>query len=164
MNLIPELLQSATFHFKELHEAQALADFLGQACPKSRLTTLGLSEIFINAIEHGNLGITSEEKASLQKENNWIAEIQRRLTLPEHKDKFVSVAFSRGETEIRIITTDQGQGFAWQYSEVAQNSLNQAMHGRGIAIAKELAFERLEFSEKGNEVTCIISLIYTQSE
>ena len=40
-----------------------LAVALAQVCPRSQHLVVGLSEIFTNAVEHGNLGITFEEKA-----------------------------------------------------------------------------------------------------
>jgi len=151
-------LKSAHFQFRFLNEAQVLAGFLAKVCPNPQLAIVGLTEILINAVEHGNLAIDYEEKTKLQKENLWLSEVERRLKLPENSDKVVDVEFLKTVKEIRIKITDQGKGFDWhKYQNVDPNRVFD-QHGRGIALAKALLFSKLEFSELGNEITCIIPL------
>jgi hypothetical protein len=50
-------LVNGVFHFQTLQEANLLANSFAHACPKPEKVILGLSELFINAVEHGNLGI-----------------------------------------------------------------------------------------------------------
>lgn len=151
-------LIEAKFQFKTLNEAYSVANFLSTACPNPRLVIVGLSEMFINGIEHGNLGITYEEKTKLQEEDNWIPEIERRLKLPENLHKFVEVEFKKTPSEIRIKVTDQGNGFDWRKFKKLDHEHRYHVHGRGIPLAQSLVFENLQFSEKGNEVTCVIPL------
>lgn len=154
------LLLYGKFHYKHLQEGNLLAQFFAKLCPNPRLAIVGISELLINAIEHGNLGIKSDEKAELQRRNVWLDEIERRLSLPEYKDKLVEVEYSRSKSEIQIKVTDQGDGFDWQaYENQAVNPANRlASHGRGILMAKQLVFKKLEYSGRGNVVTGVIAL------
>lgn len=148
-------------HFRIRHplEAHTVASFLAQACPDPRSSIVGITEILLNAVEHGNLNIGFEEKSNLQKENTWMKEIERRLALPEYAALYVEIAFVRRETEIRLTVSDQGKGFDWKKYEAPDPKNILSTHGRGILMAKALAFKSLEYSEKGNEVTCIIPLV-----
>src|SRR5262245_50298466 len=106
-------LQTAHFRYRTLNEAKVLAAFLAEACPNFFLSNVGLCELFINAVEHGNLQIKHEEKAKLQADVDWLKEIERRLELPENKHKYVHVYFLRTKAAIEIRVVDQGTGFNW---------------------------------------------------
>lgn len=85
------LMSSAVFQFRTLAEADDLLVTLVRACPDLESLMVGLSELLINAVEHGNLGITHEEKKIFLAENRWTEEIDTRLNLPENRDKFASI-------------------------------------------------------------------------
>ena len=53
-------LQSGTFHFRDLDEAQELGGILANGCPDAPKVVTGLVELLINAVEHGNLQTTYE--------------------------------------------------------------------------------------------------------
>lgn len=154
---VARFLINGHFRFRLLSEAAALAEFLGKVCPNPSMHSVGISEILVNAIEHGNLGITSEEKLQLQKENRWLSEIERRLQLPEHRNQYVNVEVTQSISEMRLQVQDDGKGFNWKAFK-NKNVNNESTQGRGILMAERLAFKSLEYSEKGNAVTCIISL------
>ena len=50
------LITSGTFHLKSPKECENLTTMLSLACPDPSAVALGLSELLINAVEHGNLG------------------------------------------------------------------------------------------------------------
>ena len=152
------LLKSGHFRFRRLSEAYVLAKFFSAPCPNPTTALVGISEMLVNAIEHGNLGISSKEKEKLQAEDIWVSEIERRVDLPEHQHKFVEVQFMRTETEIQLTITDQGDGFNSDGFNQPLVEESLATHGRGILMAKKLSFKRLEYSKKGNEVFCTIAL------
>lgn len=154
---VARFLISGRFRFRLLPEAMALAEFLAKACPNPPVHSVGISEILVNAIEHGNLGITSEEKLQLQKENRWLSEIERRLQLPEHRNQYVNVEVTQSASEMRLHVQDDGKGFNWKAFKKV-NANNESTQGRGILMAERLAFKSLEYSEKGNAVVCTISL------
>ena len=152
-------LINGVFRIRRLSEAQKLAEFLSESCPEPRMIIIGLNEILVNAIEHGNLAISFQDKTLLQKQNKWIEEIDRLLDSPEHIHQYVEVKFSRQETEIQITVTDQGKGFNWQQFDGSNPKNVLSTHGRGLLMAKSLAFKELKYNSNGNEVTCVISLI-----
>jgi DNA-binding response OmpR family regulator len=100
------------FRFRDLDQARALATLLSHLCPDPDAAVLGLTELMINAVEHGNLGISYDDKLRLRFDNTWDAEILRRLQAPEWRDRLVRVAFERTDTEVKFIIEDQGPGFA----------------------------------------------------
>jgi len=157
LTLMP-LLQQGVFRLRQMAEANLLAECIASHCPNPRLVIVGISELIINAIEHGNLGITFDEKSELQANNTWLSEIEHRLNLPENKHKFVEVAYSRTETEITMTVTDQGKGFDWKKFEPSPDGHAPKSHGRGIFLAKNLSFKELYYSGSGNVVTCVIAL------
>jgi anti-sigma regulatory factor (Ser/Thr protein kinase) len=152
------LLKNAIFQFRTFQEATLLSNFLAQTCPKPVLTDIALSEIFMNAIEHGNLELSYQLKTQLQKENRWLTEIEHRLTLPEYKHKVVTLAYTRTSKELIFKITDQGKGFDWQNFKKNIPQYNEELHGRGLAIIQECVFHRIEYQGKGNEVICTINL------
>ena len=64
-------LSRAEFRFRSLDEAAALAALLSSLCPNPDMAAIGLSELLVNAVEHGNLGITYAEKSTLMSGGNW---------------------------------------------------------------------------------------------
>jgi len=113
---------------------------------------LGLVELLINGIEHGNLGITFHDKAALLAADRWEQEVEARLERPDNADKFVRARARREGGLIRIAIRDCGPGFDWRrYIDLDES---RALHpnGRGIAVARHIAFRSLEFVEPGNEV------------
>ena len=151
------LMKSGIFHFRTLEEMQDLALFISKACPKPEQALSGLSEIMINAIEHGNLGIGYDEKSDLITSERWQQEVEHRLSLAENSNKFVSLDFQNNNDHVNITITDMGEGFNWQdYLEISIERLGDN-HGRGIAMAKVLSFDAIEYSGNGNKVTVTIN-------
>ena len=150
------LLDSGHFSFRNLSEARILTTLLSAACPEPDKVAMGMSELLINAIEHGNLGITYAEKSQLLAEQSWEQEVERRLALPEYSIRNVSVSFERNKNEITIVIGDQGEGFEWEeYLEISPERSGDS-HGRGIAMAKILSFTAIEYLGKGNKVKITI--------
>lgn len=151
-----DLLRTAEFRFKTLAEAGNLALMLAQlsVCPDKAVT--GLSELLLNAVEHGNLGISYAEKTELLGQERWQAEIEQRLQLPQYRDKFAQVRIFRSPDLTRFTITDQGAGFdPGQFLSLAPE---RAMHphGRGIAMARLLSFDSLEYQGRGNRVQAVM--------
>jgi CheY-like chemotaxis protein len=153
-----KMMDKGVFSFKSLYEGRKLAAILANACPNSDVVVLGLTELMINAVEHGNLGIGYDEKSTLNATNDWENEVQRRLSLPQNKDKTVSIEFCRNRNEITFLIMDQGAGFDWeQYMEVSPERVFDT-HGRGIALANKISFDQIKYLESGNKVCVKVSL------
>lgn len=151
-------LISATFKIRTLYEAQAVASLLANECPNPRLAAVGISEILINAIEHGNLNITYHEKTKLHEGAQWLSEIEKRLALPQNQDKYVTVVYKKTDSHINIRITDDGAGFDWRQYQTLDSNRVYDNHGRGIIMAKNLSFENMIYHGEGNDVECIIPL------
>lgn len=151
-------LDNGVFHFQTIEDGCLLADFFAQSCPKPDKAILGLRELIINAVEHGNLGITYHEKGYLVNEDQIHHEITRRLALPENRHKFVEVVFERRSDALMFTIRDQGEGFDWQrYLDFDPERLFDP-NGRGIAMARTTSFDSIEYRGNGNTVVARVAL------
>lgn len=148
-NDVLRLLDRGIFLVQTLEDAEALAVRLAASCNDPD-KGLGLFELLINAVEHGNLGITYEDKSRLLEAGTLRQEIQHRLELPENRDKRVVVELDRGVDRLRLRIEDCGHGFDYRkYLRIDPERLFDA-HGRGIMVA-DSALD-LEYVEPGNQV------------
>jgi DNA-binding response OmpR family regulator len=156
--ILSKCVETATFKVKSLRDADEMSIGLAQLFPEPSKVALGISEILVNAIEHGNLNITYEEKSKLNLECRWKDEVEKRLTLPENKDKFVIVTLHKNENQIILNVKDQGRGF--DYSKFMKFDADRSTdnHGRGIAFANALSFDTVQYVGCGNEVVCTINI------
>ena len=146
------LLQTGVFRFRDLEEGKLLANYLARACPEPERTILGLQELLINAVEHGNLSISYSEKSALILAGSWQDEVQRRLRLPEFRDRYVEVGFQRLPDSLCFTIQDQGDGFDWlDYLDFSPERAFD-LHGRGIAMARKLSFDHLQYQGNGSTV------------
>ncbi len=153
------LLRSASFRLRTIEEARDVGTLVAGLCPDPGNTVIGLTELIVNAVEHGNLGITYAEKSELNGINRWMEELERRAAIPENAAKYVDVEYERTEREIRITVRDQGAGFDWRpYLEPDPTRVFDT-HGRGITIARRLSFDDLEYRDPGNEVVARIDVV-----
>jgi len=152
------LLRRAEFAFRAPSEARDLATLVANAAPAPDRVVMGLSELMHNAIEHGNLGITYHDKTRLLEANTWEAEVAHRLTLPENAHKLVTLEVERGPDELSFLITDQGPGFAWsEFLDITPSRAGHT-HGRGIALARMISFDALEYLGRGNQVRAVVRL------
>ena len=150
------LLEKAVFTFQTVEQARDIGTLLANACPDPSATVIGLTELLINAVEHGNLGITYEDKSRLSDSGAWNDEVCRRLAMPEHATKRAEVSFERGAGQLRFTIRDQGRGFDWKrYLQVDPQRAFDT-HGRGIAMANRLSFSHIEYRGCGNEVVGVV--------
>ena len=146
------LLDKATFTFQTVEQARDIGALLANTCPDPPATVIGLTELLVNAVEHGNLGITYEDKSKLFATGGWREEVERRLALPENTSKRAEVSFERADGQLRFTIRDQGRGFDWQtYLQIDPQRAFDT-HGRGIAMANRLSFSHIEYRGCGNEV------------
>lgn len=145
-----QFLDSAELSIRTINEASQLASFIAQACPNPDSAVIGISELLINAVEHGNLGLCYAEKTRLKQEDGWQAEIDRRARLAENVDKTVRLNYLRRDGKITLRISDQGRGFKWrEYLEMAPERAFDP-NGRGIALARLLSFSNITYEGCGN--------------
>jgi len=152
------LLTSASFEFTNLEQARALSVVLSKACPDPAVIVTGLTELMLNAIEHGNLAISYAEKSKLNANNTWLNEVSYRLSLPAYSERKATVSFVSNDAGIEITIKDQGEGFDWKpYLDFDPHRAMDS-HGRGIALANTLSFSSLEYRGDGNEVCARVAI------
>lgn len=153
------LLEEATFNFKTLDDVHSIAMLVASACPAGDRSMAGLFELMVNAIEHGNLGIGYDAKSELNKTGHWGDEVDKRQDMDCYRDKVAQVHFKRKKDHIEITISDQGEGFDWEaYMQFDVRRLLYS-HGRGIAIANNVSFDRLEYNAKGTEVIAYLDIV-----
>jgi len=144
-----ELMVEGTFRFKTLAEGEYLALRIANASSSPKDTVV-INELFVNAVEHGNLGITYDDKTEYVDQGTWETEIARRLALPEHADKDVTVNIKRYPNKMTVLIADQGPGFDFKkYSELDESRALDN-HGRGIVMAK--MYLDFQYLGSGNKV------------
>lgn len=112
-----------------------------------------LNEMITNAIEHGNCQIGFSEKLNWVKKEGAIYNlVQERATLPENKDKRVTVYYSIHSQRAIFQITDQGNGFQTESLQTGQDLDDPLqLSGRGILITQSYVHE-MKYNEKGNSV------------
>lgn len=150
------LLRTGRFEFRTLVEAMDLGAFLARAFPDPERVLVGLSELLVNAVEHGNLELGYDDKGALEELGTWRHEIERRLELPEYRDRVAVALIQRGPEGVEVTIRDEGKGFDPEpYLRVDPARLFDT-HGRGILIAKTLSFDSLEYRDRGREVVAVV--------
>lgn len=145
-----QFLDRGEFSIRTVEEAGQLASFIAQACPVPDNAVLGISELLVNAVEHGNLGLSYEDKSTLKRNDGWKSEVDRRSMLPENIDKRVTLSFERNSDGLTLTITDQGAGFPWQKFLEIDPARAFDPNGRGIALARMLSFSSIHYEGRGN--------------
>lgn len=151
-------LAKAEFRFSTPEQARDIATLVATATPSPERVVLGLTELMLNAVEHGNLGIGYAEKSLLIEEGRLFEEIAKRLEIPAHAGKQAVLEFCRVGDEFRFLIRDLGTGFDWRdYLEISPERAFDT-HGRGIAMSRMISFDSLEYHGNGNEVLAKVTL------
>jgi len=146
------LINYGEFTFKTEAEALVLAASLSNVCPAPRKQLLGLTELMINAVEHGNLGISQEEKHLLIEKNQLDVEIKKRLEQPPYCERKAKIKIEKNKKRIRFEISDEGEGFNWQKEIALSEKRFMQPSRRGIALAHKIGFDKIEYNARGNTV------------
>ncbi|MBE0493810.1 MAG: response regulator, partial [Thiomicrospira sp.] len=127
--------KQAEFEYQTLKEARGLSSLLASLCAEPDEAVVGLFELMVNAVEHGNLAITYDEKTQLIEAGHLKEEIQQRLTDSAYRDKFVTLSLAVHPEEIEVRIRDMGKGF--DFEQYLNFSMERMLdnHGRGIMMA-----------------------------
>jgi len=113
---------------------------------------VALFEMIMNAIEHGNCGISYEEKNEyLRRSGDIIPLIREKCRDPEVKGRRVTVSYRITPEQSRFRIEDDGEGFDWR-SRLSDESVNLEAHGHGIKMTRHYIRE-LQYNEAGNTVS-----------
>jgi DNA-binding response OmpR family regulator len=153
-----DYLYQGYFELATLDDAQRVAALLGRLATSPERVALGLSELMVNAIEHGNLGLGYNDKRELMQSGHWRDAIEARQRLPEFVAKRVKVRVRRDGSQLQFEVEDEGVGFDWsrfmEFDPVRVFDPN----GRGISMAKAMSFDALEYRGSGNIAVATVNL------
>lgn len=153
-SLVYSRVAHARFRFSQMNEISPIVEFIAAQCLHSQQLSQGLTELMVNAVEHGNLGIRYEEKTELLFNGEWQNEIERRLAMPQHQSKYAILDYAVLPTGTVFTIRDQGHGFDWRpFMKFAPERWFEP-NGRGIAIATSLDVWDVEYQGTGNRVVC----------
>ncbi len=132
---------------------QLLVGISGRISEKLRNDlALGIHEMVLNALEHGNLGITSEAKSEALESRTFQKLIEERLAEPQLADRMVRIEYNFDGQKVSYRIADEGDGFDWsRFVDRDEPEDLLASNGRGIIISRYI-FDRVVYNEKGNEV------------
>lgn len=150
-----KLMERGIFQLSTLEEAENISCFIANCFPDAKNVLPGIAELIINAVEHGNLLVSYDEKSKFIESGTWQEELNRRSKLPENKDKKVEIIFIREGDKYSIKISDQGKGFNWSKFMNVDPARALDNHGRGIARAN-MIFSKLQYNKEGNQVIAVI--------
>jgi len=151
-----QYLERGEFRFRTPDEARKIAILAAYAAPDPSRVVLGLTELMLNAVEHGNLTISYDEKSRLLAADALAPEIERRLADPRFAERSVRLFLEQTPACVAFTIRDEGMGFEWQsYLEISPERAFDT-HGRGIAMSRLLSFDQMEYRGRGNEVVCTV--------
>lgn len=147
-------IEHATFNFKTVEQAKALSVLIGSAAENNEATIFALTELTMNSVEHGNLGITYEEKRDLKIANKWDEEVEKRMNDVRYKAFSATLEVRKNKDEMNVVLIDMGEGFNWKkYMQPSPERMTDP-NGRGLLMCMNSGFSRFEYVGKGNEVRC----------
>lgn len=126
--------------------------------PDSKMhVQLALAELIVNAIEHGNCGITYEEKKEALSKGLSIKDIiAEKCKDPKIMAKRVTFNWEIRKNETFFCIIDEGKGFDVKaHIEKVKNQDKYSFHGRGLKIAAGFS-HKLRYNAKGNQVGLIV--------
>jgi anti-sigma regulatory factor (Ser/Thr protein kinase) len=117
---------------------------------------IALSELLINAIEHGNCKIGFTEKQTFIQKGGTVQElVEEKCADPAIARKRVIFEYDIQHDHSTFRIRDEGDGFNVQkYQAWIQKKDRYSLHGRGILMARSLS-KKLSYNSKGNEATLV---------
>ncbi len=115
---------------------------------------LGFREMLMNAIEHGNLGISFEEKTKATEAGALVDLIRQRQKDPRFNQRKVRVNYRFDSSGVEFVISDQGDGFdfnAMLNRNVKALDERNRKHGRGIVLTRAM-FDAVDYTQNGTRV------------
>ena len=147
----PIILQFRTFDDVIDTVAGAIAAF-----PGLKSAELALTELMLNAIEHGNLEISFEEKGEILENGAIVDELARRLEMPRYRDRTARLEILDFPDEIVVLIADDGDGFDWKAFLDRNVADVTGMHGRGMLMSEQL-LKTMTYIGRGNKVVAVVA-------
>jgi CheY-like chemotaxis protein len=118
---------------------------------------LGLNEILINSVEHGNLEISSKDLlTAINEGKDGVKNLREiRMAKPGLSHRQVKVVYKLNDTFCEWVITDQGEGFDWKkYLNDCEKLGPLDIDCKGIFLSR-FHFDTLEYVGNGNIVRVV---------
>jgi anti-sigma regulatory factor (Ser/Thr protein kinase) len=114
---------------------------------------IALEEALVNAIVHGNLEVSSELREAC--DDRYEETIALRRTLPEYRDRVVTVCCTINRERIEFRITDEGSGFdVSAIPDPTDPDYLERPCGRGLLLMRSF-MDEVRYNGRGNSVTLI---------
>jgi len=152
-SLALSMIDQVSFKIRFPDEALSVAALVGKHCQNGSALSIGLHELLLNAIEHGNLEIGFDTKNEWLNENVFKVKLADRLQDAAYADRYVKFDMRRDGERYLFQIEDQGNGF--DYENVEQSKADRAFSlcGQGIGVAQRMGLDDIVFHNPGNRVT-----------
>lgn len=148
------VLKQQMYQFRSPNDITIVMEVILKEFPKLIDAKLAVWELMCNAVEHGVLGISFEEKTKLMESGGVDNEINKRLNDKKYKKLSALIEVKEFADEYVVFVCDDGAGFAWK-NFLDKNILEiTGLHGRGIPISETFC-ETLTYIGNGNKVVAV---------
>jgi two-component system, sensor histidine kinase LadS len=116
-----------------------------------------LREAIINAIEHGNLNMSFEEKTACIEDGSYVNLIKERQGDPKFSDKKIIIDYTLNSERVVYMITDSGKGFNLDSALIPEPEYPEDLtegHGQGLLLIRK-AFDVIRHNEAGNQIMLI---------
>ncbi|MCF7911511.1 MAG: response regulator [Candidatus Cloacimonetes bacterium] len=136
--------------------AQYLANETSTIFDKDEIVSVNIAllELLVNAFEHGNLGISYQDKSKAIAEKRLEKLYAERLVDPRFSNRKIVIDFTLEKDACEWIITDEGEGFQSREYTTLNEDDRENEHGRGIFISN-FHLDELEYIGKGNKVRAL---------
>ena len=147
-------MDESRFHYRSLKGAKAIAPVLAACFKHPRRVVMGLVELMINSVEHGNLGIDYSQKAAWLMDGTYTGQIALFQEQANAKEMQIHVELRKFKDQIQVTITDQGVGFDYEPFMRLDEQRATSPNGRGIYIASKM-LDKLYYLDGGRKVVAI---------
>ncbi len=115
-----------------------------------------LTELYVNALDHGVLGLDSALKSDPSGFAQYFSEREQRLDNLQtgHVSFYLNVEQNEDSRSMKIRIEDSGKGFDYLNHDILNADDNTGLSGRGILLIRDLC-ESLSYLDAGNVVEAI---------
>lgn len=152
------LLQQGSFYLRNFYDVDDIAQMISKKAKDPLGCARAITELGYNAIEHGVLAISYDQKGKLIKDGVWQKTIAILLKRPENKHRHAIISFFTTSDTLEISIQDPGPGFNWkEYLHFSPERASH-IHGRGIALTNILQTIQIQYIGDGNIVKIITKI------
>lgn len=150
-------VDTCRLYVRTLEEATEAAALLSECFPDPARVGDGLLELIVNAVEHGIYGLGFDKKSEVLQTGTVEDYLRPSYDDPAFSGGRAEVVFTRKNGGFTVIITDPGPGFDWKQFLTVNPARAVDSHGRGIAKAANMSFDKVTYNESGNRVVAHIS-------